>query len=327
MSTEASTRLNDLYASIAPEMARLEAFLEREFAGEDPFILELLNHVRKFRGKRMRPALLLMIGKLGSGQVSDDHVKIAAVLELIHTATLIHDDILDSASLRRKVETLHQRWGERAAVLMGDFIYSRAFSLSTEVSGMARVLSRTTNTICEGELLQIGNRFRPDYSESVYMDIIRKKTAILYAVACDLGARLAGFNPADAERMKSYGMELGIAFQIIDDCMDYGGQEEVVGKSLGSDLHQGKVTLPLIIYLRNLDEERRREVLETLREPMAPEVELEIATAVREQGALKAALEQAEEHVRRGTSCLEGFSVKLREAMEQVAEYVLRRRF
>ncbi len=327
MSTEASTSLNNLYASITEEMLRLEKFLEEEFSGEDGFIFELLKHVRKFRGKRIRPALLLMIGKIGGGQVTDDHVKIAAVLELIHTATLVHDDILDSATIRRKVETLHQRWGERAAVLMGDFIYSRAFSLSTEVPGMAQVLSRTTNIICEGELLQIRNRFQPNYTEDVYREIIQKKTAILYAVACELGGRLSGFSEEDSERLRSFGMDLGMAFQIIDDCMDYGGEEEVVGKSLGSDLHQGKITLPLIIYLRQQEEAQRAQLLETVSQPMTEEVEARITKGVRNEGALKAALEQAEDHIRKGRGALEGFSVEMSEALEQVSEYVIRRRF
>ena len=162
MSTEATRELEEIYAPISEDLVGLDRFLQAEFRSEEPFVHQLLTHIARFRGKRIRPALLLLTGRLSGPEVTDDHVKIAAVIELIHTATLVHDDILDDAALRRNVETIHRRWGERAGVLVGDFIYSRAFSLSTEVTGMAAILSETTNTICEGELLQIGNQFRPD---------------------------------------------------------------------------------------------------------------------------------------------------------------------
>ena len=326
MSTEASTNLTELYAPIGKEIDRLERFLAKEFAAEDEFIVSLLEHVRRFRGKRIRPALLLIIGKTGSGHVSEDQIKIAAVVELIHTATLVHDDILDDASLRRNVETVHKRWGERAAVLLGDFIYSRAFALSTEVPGMAQILSRTTNTICEGELLQIRHRFQPDFSEEVYLEIIHKKTAILYGVACELGARLAGFDEADCRRFHAFGIGLGAAFQIVDDCMDYAVDETVVGKSLGTDLHQGKVTLPLICLLRSATDEDRERLLRVLRRRMDPETERRIAAAVRENGALKSSLGRAEAFMDEALSNLDSFSMELQEAVEPVADYVLRRR-
>ncbi len=326
MSTEASTNLTELYAPIGKEIDRLERFLAKEFAAEDEFIVSLLEHVRRFRGKRIRPALLLIIGKTGSGHVSEDQIKIAAVVELIHTATLVHDDILDDASLRRNVETVHKRWGERAAVLLGDFIYSRAFALSTEVPGMAQILSRTTNTICEGELLQIRHRFQPDFSEEVYLEIIHKKTAILYGVACELGARLAGFDETDCRRFHAFGIGLGAAFQIVDDCMDYAVDETVVGKSLGTDLHQGKVTLPLICLLRSATDEDRERLLRVLRRRMDPETERRIAAAVRENGALKSSLGRAEAFMDEALINLDSFSMELREAVEPVADYVLRRR-
>ncbi len=326
MSTEASTNLTELYAPIGKEIDRLERFLAKEFAAEDEFIVSLLEHVRRFRGKRIRPALLLIIGKTGSGHVSKDQIKIAAVVELIHTATLVHDDILDDASLRRNVETVHKRWGERAAVLLGDFIYSRAFALSTEVPGMAQILSRTTNTICEGELLQIRHRFQPDFSEEVYLEIIHKKTAILYGVACELGARLAGFDETDCRRFHAFGIGLGAAFQIVDDCMDYAVDETVVGKSLGTDLHQGKVTLPLICLLRSATDEDRERLLRVLRRRMDPETERRIAAAVRENGALKSSLGRAEAFMDEALSNLDSFSMELQEAVEPVADYVLRRR-
>lgn len=326
MSTEASADLNALYASIGDEIHRLETFLEGEFGGEEPFILDLFEHIRKFRGKQIRPALLLIVGRLGGGRVSDDHIKIAAVIELIHTATLVHDDILDAAELRRNVETLHRRWGERAAVLMGDFIYSRAFYLSTQVPGMAGVLSRTTNTICEGELLQIRMRFQPDISEDAYLEIIRKKTAVLYAVACELGGRLSGFDADDCERLHSFGLDIGMAFQIVDDCIDYAGDEAVTGKSLGTDLHQGKVTLPLIGLLRSLPPREARELVGLLEGPLTAEKEASVAAAVRESGAVRAALDRAAEYICSAKATIAGLPAPVRENLELVADFILRRR-
>jgi octaprenyl-diphosphate synthase len=322
---ETGPGLKEIYGPIAADLERLDSFLNAEFYSEEPFIGELLNHIARFRGKQIRPALLLLAARFSGPEVTADHVKIAAVIELIHTATLVHDDILDDAALRRSVETIHRRWGERAGVLVGDFIYSRAFSLSTEVPGMAAILSATAHTICEGELLQIGNRFRPDIGEPVYFEIIRKKTAILHAVACYLGGLLSGLGGGEASRLHQFGMDLGMAFQIIDDCLDYSGNEAVVGKSLGSDLHQGKVTLPLIYLLGGLSRERAARLLSTLREPLSRPSEERIAWQVREQGALRAALDRARAFVQSARSHLAGIHPPLRRSLELVAEYVLRR--
>jgi octaprenyl-diphosphate synthase len=326
MSTEATPKLQDIYGPIARELARLEAFLATQFSGEEPFITTLLRHIGQYRGKQIRPALLLLVGKLSGGEVTEDHVKIAGVIEIIHTATLVHDDILDDAALRRNVETLHRRWGERAGVLLGDFLYSRAFAISTRVPGMAKVLSETTNTICEGELLQIGNRFNPDLAEETYFEIIRKKTAILYAIACSLGAVLSGADAAEADRLHAFGMDLGMAFQVIDDCLDYSGEEAVVGKSLGTDLHQGKATLPLIYLLEGLEPAVRARLIESLRLPMEPAREEEIARDVRARGALEDAFTRARGFIESARTRIGGLDPVMRDSLELVADYVLRRR-
>ncbi len=325
MSEGSANDLHKIYAPIAAEMRRLDEFLAAEFTSREPFILQLLEHIATFGGKQIRPALLLLVGKL-TGGVTDDHVKIAAVIELIHTATLVHDDILDDAVLRRNVETLHRRWGERAGVLLGDYLYSRAFALSTEVPGMAAILSNTTHTICEGELLQIGNRWRPDIGESLYLDIIRKKTAILHSTACYLGARLSGAGGELSGRLREYGLDLGMAFQIIDDCLDYSGDEAVVGKSLGTDLHQGKVTLPLIYLLQALGVERANGILDALRRPLAAGIEAKIARQVRDQGAIGEALGRARSFVQSARAKLDGVGAAIAESLDGVADYVLSRK-
>jgi octaprenyl-diphosphate synthase len=318
--------LDEIYAPIQAEMKRLVDFLDREFDAEEPFIAELLAHIRKYRGKQIRPALLLLIGKMTGRRVTDHHVKIAGVIELIHTATLVHDDILDDATLRRNVETLHRRWGERAGVLLGDFLYSRAFALSTQVPGMAAILSAMTNTICAGELLQIANRFRPDIGEEVYLEIIGKKTAVLYAEACSLGGVLSGAAEAECRRLHGFGMALGMAFQIIDDCLDYSGDETVAGKSLGTDLHQGKVTLPLIYLLRKPGPGGSPGLVEALRGPLPPGTERRIALQVRDGGAIEEARARARGFIESARSHLAGIPAPLRESLDGMAEYALRRR-
>ncbi len=325
MSTEASPKLQEIYSSISGELKRLDEFLRAQFESEEPFICQLLSHIGKFRGKRIRPALLFLVGKQVNPSITADHVKIAAVIELIHTATLVHDDILDDAALRRNVETIHRRWGERAGILLGDYLYSRGFSLSTEVPGMASILSATTHIICEGELLQIGNRYRPDIGEDVYLEIIRKKTASLHAIGCYLGGVLSGLNGKDASRLHDFGIDLGMAFQITDDCLDYCGDEAVVGKSLGTDLRQGKVTLPLIYLLDDLREENAKDLLESLRHPLTQEMQEKITRQVRERGALREAQDRARAFIESARSKLIGLDPAIRENLDQVADYVLRR--
>ena len=329
MDTKAPLDLQAIYAPIQVEMRELAQFLNDEFRSPETFLLDLLEHIARFRGKQIRPALLFLTSKLAGGATTENHVKIAGVIELIHTATLVHDDILDDARLRRKVETLHRRWGERAAVLMGDYIYSRAFHLSTQVPGMASVLSDTTHTICEGELLQIGYRFQ-EIDEPTYLEIIRKKTAILYAVSCEIGGILAGVEGPTCRKLHEFGMQLGMAFQIVDDCLDYTGQESIAGKSLGTDLRQGKMTLPLIYLTDCLPEEKRRSLREALSRPMSRDTEAGIARLVREHGVAGDAFARAEAFIQSAKAMLpeiEGVdpALDVRESLDLVADYIIRR--
>lgn len=331
MDTKAPLDLHAAYAPIRAEMEELASFLETEFRIEDPFIWELLQHIASFRGKQIRPALLFLASKAVGGPVGADSVKLAAVLELIHTATLVHDDVLDDARLRRRVETVHRRWGERAAVLIGDYIYSRAFHLSTQVPGMAGLLSDVTNTICEGELLQLGHRFQW-LDEGTYLEIIRKKTASLYGVACRIGGQLAGAGSETCARLAEFGMSLGMAFQIVDDCLDYDGSESLVGKSLGTDLRQGKVTLPLLILLETATSSERSSLLEILHRPLSPEQEEWIHGLVDQHGVLDEAYARAASFVRRAKDTLASILAArdapgaVRESLDLVADFVVRRR-
>jgi octaprenyl-diphosphate synthase len=188
---------------------------------------------------------------------------VAALVEMIHLATLCHDDILDDAATRRNVATVNEKWGNKAAVMTGDVLFSRAFEILGRLDDPRpfRILSRVSRMICEGELLQIDSRFNATIDEDAYFDLIEKKTAVLFGAAAELGALLAGAKDAESRRMYAYGRRLGIAFQIVDDCLDLVGIEETVGKSLGSDLKNGEPTLPLIHLLNTATGARKQELL------------------------------------------------------------------
>ena len=332
MDTRATVELRAIYQPIEAEICQLRARLDCEFASTDPFIGQVLEQVAQYRGKQIRPALLFLVSRLSGAEPTEDHIQIACAIELIHTATLVHDDILDDAELRRRVETVHRSWGERPAILIGDYIYSRAFHLSTGVPGMARILSDTTHTICEGELLQISSRFRPDMGESTYFEIIRKKTAVLHAVSCQLGGVLGDLDSEQCRSFYEFGLDLGMAFQIVDDCLDYTGTETQVGKSLGSDLHQGKVTLPLIYLMERLSEAEGRWLTERLRSQLSERDEHRIHSLVEQYGVAHEALARADSFLQSARARLAAIVVgtsmakQARESLELAADYILRRR-
>jgi octaprenyl-diphosphate synthase len=259
--------LGRMYEPVAADLRALNEYLAAEFRAREPFVHDLLEHIARFRGKQIRPAALFLAARAVGGEPDEGHVKCAGVVELIHTATLVHDDLLDDARLRRRVETVNRKFGERAAVLLGDYIYSRGFSISTEVRGVSRLLADTTHTICEGELLQIGSAGDVNLLEERYFEIIAKKTAILYGMSCRLGARLSKGSKRQVDALERFGHLLGMAFQIADDALDLIGDEQKVGKSLGTDLAKGKLTLPLIRLRDALGEARGQELRWILANP------------------------------------------------------------
>ncbi len=255
----AGVELGQVTAPVETELRQVEALLEKELFPGAEGMVPLLNHVTGFRGKMLRPAQVLLVGKV-LGRFSTEHVKVATIVELIHTATLVHDDILDDAEVRRKLPSIHNIYGVEASVLTGDYIYAVAFSLSTTLEDRtcSRVLARTTRTICQGEITQILAKGKADLSEEAYYEIIGAKTASLYGAACELGAHYAGADGDTKASFRRFGYDLGMAFQIVDDCLDLEGEEESVGKTLGSDIDKGKMTLPLIFLYHNADPERKK---------------------------------------------------------------------
>ncbi len=254
-----------LYAPIAEELAAAEELLRGELSSEDPFVDSLVKHAFRLGGKRLRPALVLLAGK-ATGKTSRAHIVLAAVVEMIHTATLVHDDVLDEASLRRHLETINARNDNEASVLVGDFLFTHAFYLasSLETTFACRTIGRATNIVCAGELRQIHSRGNFALGEAQYLSIIEGKTAELCACCCRLGAHYGGATPAHEDALDRYGRNLGIAFQIADDLLDLIGDESSMGKSLGTDLEKQKPTLPLIRLLAESTTAERAEIVDLL---------------------------------------------------------------
>jgi octaprenyl-diphosphate synthase len=248
-----------IQALAAADMAQVDALIRRRLASDVVLINQVAEHIVAAGGKRLRPMLLLLAsaacGKRdGSGVGADAH-QLAAVIEFIHTSTLLHDDVVDESDLRRGRSTANAVWGNAASVLVGDFLYSRSFQLMVELESMQvqRILADTTNRIAEGEVLQLLHVRNPDTDEPGYLRVIERKTAVLFAAATRLGALLAGAEAATCDTLHEYGLNLGYAFQIADDVLDYSADEAALGKHLGDDLAEGKATLPLIHAIANAD--------------------------------------------------------------------------
>ncbi|NMC21760.1 MAG: polyprenyl synthetase family protein, partial [Thermogutta sp.] len=263
----ASDELRQVYAVIQDEMEEIEEALRRELKSSCRFVDRMLKHGFQLGGKRLRPALVLLAGKVG-GQIIPDHITIATAVELVHTASLIHDDVLDEAVIRRHLDTVNARWDNEASVLLGDYLLARAMSLAVSLDTMeaCREIAEAGHRMCHGELRQIATRGHYDLDEHEYLNIISEKTASLYAACGRLGARYAGADADVCERFARFGINLGIAFQIVDDILDIWGDEGKMGKSLGTDLCKQKPTLPLIYLLESMGEADKAEVVAVLRD-------------------------------------------------------------
>ena len=243
-----------IQALAATDMSAVDDLIRRRLASDVALVNQIGEHIVAAGGKRLRPMLLLLAARALGHQGKDAH-QLAAVIEFIHTATLLHDDVVDESELRRGRSTANALWGNAPSVLVGDFLYSRSFQLMVELDRIEvmRILADTTNAIAEGEVLQLLHVRNPDVDEAAYLRVIERKTAVLFAAATRLGALLAGADTATQQALHDYGLNLGYAFQIADDVLDYSADEAALGKHLGDDLAEGKMTLPLIHAMARCD--------------------------------------------------------------------------
>ena len=285
--------LDSALSLASADMARVNRTIQSRLESDIALINTLGAYIIKSGGKRMRPLILLL--SAGSCEYEgEDHIILAAVIEFIHTATLLHDDVVDASALRRGQPTANDVWGNEASVLVGDFLYSRAFEMMVETDRMEvmRILASTTNAIAEGEVLQLLNAHSPDTSEQVYFDTIHRKTAKLFEAAAWLGGVVGAQSQSICRGLADYGVHLGTAFQLVDDVMDYISDSEHMGKDAGDDLAEGKPTLPLIHAMRNGSETQRDTVRSAIEQGDREKIQ-EVLKIVQQTGALDYTMEQA----------------------------------
>lgn len=325
-SGDVGRKLEVAYAPIAAELELAERLFREELASHFPFVQHLVDHCSDFRGKRLRPALVLLTGQ-ACGGLGAAHPVLAAVVEMVHTATLVHDDVLDEAMVRRHAATVNAEWGNEASVLLGDFLFSHAYHLAASLDSTlaCRWIGQATNLVCEGEMQQVHHRGNLDLSEAEYFAIIRGKTAELTAVSCRLGAHYAGADAETVEALEGYGRDLGVAFQIADDVLDIWGEERTTGKSLGTDLEKQKLTLPLIRLLASAPPATVAVVRRLIAEA-DPANRRALRPYLESSGALDYAWERAQESSRRAVAALQALpDSPARSVLRDMATYVVRR--
>lgn len=311
---------------IEPQFDAVTEYILNHLGSNVPLVESIGHYIVESGGKRLRPLLVLLAAN-ACGYEGKQHIPLAAVIEFIHTATLLHDDVVDNSDLRRGNATANAKWGNAPSVLVGDFLYSRSFQVMVEIGEMAimKVISNATTVIAEGEVLQLLNQRNPDTTEESYMNVILGKTAMLFEAATECGAILAATDDNSREALRLYGRHLGIAFQLVDDVMDYLSSSEEMGKNVGDDLAEGKATLPLIYAMRTGNEDERKQVREAIRkgglDDLTPILEI-----VRKTGAIDYTRQQAQEQVDLALKALESLpETSFRETLAQIAGMAVQR--
>ena len=309
-------------------MRAVDAVIRSRLGSDVALVREVAEYIVGSGGKRLRPALVILSAG-AFGYQGRHHHQLAAVVEFIHTATLLHDDVVDGSQLRRGNPTANALFGNAASVLVGDFVYSRAFQMMVEVQNMRvmQVLAEATNVIAEGEVLQLMNCHNTAIGEHDYLQVIQFKTAKLFEAATRLGAILGGAAPAAEAAMASYGMHLGTAFQLIDDVLDYSGDNNATGKNVGDDLAEGKPTLPLIYAIKHGSPTEAALISKAIEEGGLGELEQVIA-AIQRSGALDYTRRQAEAEARAASAALAALpNSKYRESLLQLASFAVTRNY
>lgn len=290
----------------APDMAEVDALIRRRLASDVVLINQIADHIVSAGGKRLRPMLVVLAGRACGAGGPMQH-QLAAIIEFIHTSTLLHDDVVDESDLRRGRSTANALWGNAPSVLVGDFLYSRSFQLMVELDSMAvmRLLADTTNRIAEGEVLQLLHVHNPDTDEAAYLRVIERKTAVLFAAGTRLGALASGASEDVQQRLYDYGMQLGYAFQIADDVLDYTAEAADLGKNLGDDLAEGKATLPLIHAMAHADDATRARLRQIVEQGDASAMP-EVLAAIEASGGIDYSRRRAADYAAAAERALDG---------------------
>jgi octaprenyl-diphosphate synthase len=321
--------LDGLLELAAPDMAAIDALIRRHMESPVPVIPALADHLIAGSAKRLRPLLTVAAARL-AGARDDACLKLAAAVEFIHTATLLHDDVVDSSQLRRGRVAAHLIWGAPSSVLVGDFLFARAFELMVGAGSMPalEILARASRVIAEGEVLQLTRAHDLDLSQDVYLEIIKAKTAELFAAAAEAGAVSAGASPERCRALRKFGQDLGLAFQLVDDALDYSGDSETLGKNPGDDFREGKATLPLLLAMVRTGPSEREFWIRTIDRRDQTDADFQRARELMVQtGALDATLDLAATYAASAKAALADFpSNSWRPALEDLADFAVARR-
>lgn len=330
MTSTASTRqiLADIQQTLADDLAATHRLIQEQLLSDVPMIQTVAQHIINGGGKRLRPLLVLLSARYFN-YAGNEHHRLAAIIEFVHTATLLHDDVVDASQLRRGQDTANQIWGNQISVLVGDFLYSRAFQLLTQINhpSVMVALAKATNAIAEGEITQLVHRHDPDIAEADYMEVIRRKTACLFSAAAETGALLAGCTPAQQKAFADYGLHLGILFQIVDDLLDYTADKSEMGKNKGDDLSEGRATLPLIYTLRHCDSSTAEKIRAAIQQGDSSQFDI-ILAAMHQTQAIEYTLLVAQKHAEQAWKTLHELPLNThREPLEHLIDFVLHRNY
>lgn len=318
---------HQLNPAIEPQFEAVNDYIINHLGSNVPLVEKIGHYIVESGGKRLRPLLVLLAAN-AAGYKGEQHVPLAAIIEFIHTATLLHDDVVDNSELRRGKDTANAKWGNAPSVLVGDFLYSRAFQIMVEIGSMEimKVISNATNVIAEGEVLQLLNTKNPDTTEEAYMQVILGKTAMLFEAATESGAILANATTEEREGLRLYGLHLGTAFQLIDDVMDYLSTAEEMGKNVGDDLAEGKATLPLIHAMRSGTEEQRLLIRQAIRKGGLDDLN-PIMEIVKETGAIEYTQQKAQSEADKAIEALNSLQESsFKDTLVQLAHIAVKRK-
>jgi len=310
------------------DMQAVNSVIETQLHTDVELIDQLSHYIINSGGKRLRPMMVLLSAR-ALGYTGDKHFELAAIIEFIHTATLLHDDVVDASALRRGKTTANHIWGNEASVLVGDFLYSRSFEMMVAIGEMPvmDILAATTNTIAEGEVLQLLNRNDPDTNEAAYFEVIRRKTAKLFEAGAELGAVIANGPAAQRQQMMQYGLQLGNAFQLVDDALDYGASSVDIGKNIGDDLAEGKPTLPLIYALKVGSPTQVQHIREAIQTGTRDQIE-QVRGIMHEVGAIAYTIEQAREYAEQAVQSIASLADSpFKAALQGIAAFSVERTY